>query len=243
MALKLKSVPNFRSFVMGTYTLIIATIAVVGVMFDPTRRLYMWMASYVWGRPLLALGGIKLVVKGGEKLDASKSYIVCANHSSQMDIPVIFAALGIPVRFMAKKSIFYVPIFGWSMWLAGFIPVDRSSSRKARESINEAAQKIKNGPSLLVFPEGTRSPDGEIHSFKSGAFVIAQKAGVPILPVAIRGSHNVLPKDTVRISPGTVEFVIGTPISTTDSNSIDKEKIRQLTKSAICEMFETGNPV
>ncbi|MBN2340161.1 MAG: 1-acyl-sn-glycerol-3-phosphate acyltransferase [Deltaproteobacteria bacterium] len=228
---------------MGLYTLFLATVAVVGVFLEPTGRLYMWIAGNLWGRTVLSIGGIRLVVKGRENIQKKQTYVVCANHASQMDIPAVFGGLNIPVRFMAKKSLFFIPIFGWSMWLAGFIPVSRTSTRKARESIQKAARKVKKGPSVLVFPEGTRSANGQIQSFKSGAFVLALQAGVPILPVAIRGSYQVFPRNTVKVSPGTIEFVIGTPIQVTDVDMNGKEIIRQRTKDAISKMFETGDSV
>ncbi|MBN2531099.1 MAG: 1-acyl-sn-glycerol-3-phosphate acyltransferase [Deltaproteobacteria bacterium] len=236
-------IPNLKTVLMLLYTLIIASFAVVGLLFDPTGRLYIWMARYAWGRVLLAIGGIRLVVKGGEEILLKQPYVICANHASQTDIPAIFCGLSIPVRFMAKKSLFFIPIFGWSMWLARMIPVNRSSSRKARESIRKAAQKVKNGTSVLVFPEGTRSLDGQVGNFKSGAFVLAAMAGVPILPIAIRGSHDVLPKDSVRVKSGTIEMIIGSPISVEDVATSEKDQLRKRTHDAISRMFETGNPV
>lgn len=227
---------------MALYTLFLATVAVLGLFVEPTGRLYMWIAGNLWGRVVLAIGGIQLVVKGGEHLDSKQPYVICANHASQMDIPAIFGGLSIPVRFMAKKSLFFIPIFGWSMWLARFIPVNRGSSRKARASIRNAAKKVKNGPSVLVFPEGTRSPDGQIKKFKSGAFVLAVQAEVPILPVAIRGSFDVLPKDSVRPKRGVIEFVIGKPIATDGVAISEKDKLRQQTREVISQMFETGEP-
>ena len=228
---------------MAMYTLFLASVAVLGLFVEPTGRLYMWIAGNLWGKVLLGIGGIRLVVTGGDKVQRKQPYVICANHASQMDIPAIFGGLRIPVRFMAKKSLFYIPIFGWSMWLARFIPVDRASTRKARASITKAAKKVKNGPSVLVFPEGTRSPDGEIKSFKSGAFVLAEQAGVPILPVAIRGSFAVLPKDSIRPKRGVIEFVIGTPIFPSESNADQKDGLRRRTREAITQMFETGVPV
>jgi 1-acyl-sn-glycerol-3-phosphate acyltransferase len=236
-------IPNFRSTLMGLYTFFLATVAVVGLFVEPTGRLYMWIAGNLWGKVLLAIGGIRLEVKGGELVDPRQPYVICANHASQMDIPTIFGGLRIPVRFMAKKSLFFIPIFGWSMWLARFIPVDRGSSRKARASIKKAASKVKNGPSVLVFPEGTRSPDGKIQKFKSGAFVLAMQAGVPVLPVAIRGSHDILPRDSVRVKRGTIEFIIGSPISLQDGDADTKDRLLKKTREAISQMFETGIPV
>jgi 1-acyl-sn-glycerol-3-phosphate acyltransferase len=236
-------IPNFRGALMGLYTLFLATVAVAGLFVEPTGRLYMWIAGNLWGKVVLAIGGVRLEVKGGERVAPKQPYVICSNHASQMDIPAIFGGLRIPVRFMAKKSLFYIPIFGWSMWLARFIPVDRGSTRKARASIQKAARKVKSGPSVLVFPEGTRSPDGQMKTFKSGAFVLAIQAGVPILPVAVRGSYDVLPKDSFRVKPGVIEFVIGTPISVKDADMASKDLLQKRTRDAIAEMFETGHPV
>jgi 1-acyl-sn-glycerol-3-phosphate acyltransferase len=227
---------------MGLYTLGLAAVAVVGTFIEPTGRLYMWIARHIWGRVVLGIGGVRLETVGGEGVDWRTPYVVCANHASQLDIPALFGALPMPVRFLAKKSLFYIPIFGWSMWLARFIPVDRSAGRKSRDALAKAAARIRKGPSLLVFPEGTRSPDGAVRKFKSGAFVMAIQAGIPVLPVAIRGSFEVFPRNTVKVTPGVIRIVIGAPVPTARYTPSDKEALRQQVEDAVTNMHRTGLP-
>jgi 1-acyl-sn-glycerol-3-phosphate acyltransferase len=238
-----KVIPNVRSSLVILYTMIMALFAMPSVLIDPSGRLYTAIARYLWGKVLVKIAGIRLKVITASDIDWNRIYVVTANHASQMDIPSLFSGLEMPIRFMAKKSLFYIPVFGWSMWAANFIPVSRSSGKKARRSVDAAAGKIKKGPSLMVFPEGTRTPDGEIQKFKSGAFILAIKAQTPILPVAIRGSYKILPKDTMKMTPGPIELIIGKPIFTDNMTIADKEALKSTVQSRIIQMVKTGEPV
>ena len=205
---------NLRAFVMLTLTLLWAALGILIMVINPTGRLYLWLAHTTWSRQLLRIGGLPITVKGLEHIERGKSYVVCVNHQSLVDIPVLFAALPIPIRFMAKKSLFYIPIFGWSLYAAGFVPVDRNGGKKAREALRRAAMRIRDGRSVTVFPEGTRSPDGKIHEFKAGAFILAIESGAPILPVVIRGTFEAAPKSTICVWPHPVEVSVCEPIQT-----------------------------
>ncbi len=184
------------------------------------------------------LGGCNVTVKGGEAVDWKRPYVICANHQSQMDIPLLFAHIPAGVRFLAKRSLFYIPIFGWMLAIARFIPVDRGKKGRARKSIMKAAKKMGNGPSLLVFPEGTRTHDGSLQPFKSGAFIIGIQAGVPILPVAIKGTYDILPRDYMNIRPGRVTLTIGDPIETDQLTIKDKQDLGQQTYDAVARMLD-----
>ena len=234
---------NLRSAVMLLWTLVWTTFGIVVALLEPTGRLYMHLARAGWAPQVLWLGGVDLQVVGGEKLDRSRPYVVAANHASQLDIPVLFHGLGFPIRFLAKRSLFYIPLFGWSLWLAKFIPVDRGRSRRARASIDRGAERIRRGPSLMVFPEGTRTPDGAVKRFKSGAFVMAIKSGVPLLPVAIRGTFDAVPKSRLAMKPGPVQLVIGEPIRTEGVALTEKEALRRRVQRAVETMHATGEPV
>lgn len=195
-------------------TLLWAGLGIFVMVVNPTGRLYLWLAHKTWSRQLLWIGGLPLTVRGLENIDKNKSYVVCVNHQSLIDIPVLFAALPIPIRFMAKKSLFYIPIFGWSLWAAGFVPVDRNGGKKARAALRHAAERIRNRRSVTVFPEGTRSPDGKIHDFKAGAFILAIESGSPVLPVVIKGTFESAPKSAICVHPHPVEVVVCSPVST-----------------------------
>lgn len=224
---------------MIVHTLVWTAIGIVAMVINPTGQLYMWLARVGWARQVMALGGMPLTVKGMENIEPKQSYIICANHTSLLDIPSLFAGLPIPIRFVAKKSLFYIPIFGWSMWLAGFVPITRGAGKKARDSLRQAVKRVKNGRSVILFPEGTRSPDGQIHAFKSGAFIMAIESGLPILPVVIRGTHRAGPKQAIRVYPHPVELIIGPPISSAGLNPKERYELREQTRNTMLEMFES----
>src|SRR5262249_20779655 len=148
---------------------------------------------------VLWAGGARLVVWGRENADPRRPTIYASNHQSTSDIPALLAALPVNIRFVAKKQLRWVPIVGWYLQLAGHIIVDRSNTRSAIASLDRGAQKIRAGTSILVFPEGTRSPHRRILPFKKGPFALALKAGVPICPVTVEGSGKLMPKRSWRI--------------------------------------------
>jgi 1-acyl-sn-glycerol-3-phosphate acyltransferase len=137
----------------------------------------------------------------------------------------MFAYLPYQFKIMAKKELFYVPFMGWHLWTAGNFPVDRSDPRKTAHSLRNVVAGVRAGKSLAVFPEGTRSPDGRLREFKPGSFKIALRAGVPVVPVAIRGTYQILPKHSLVPRPGKVEVIIGKPIST---DGMSEKDVRDL---------------
>ena len=227
---------NLRAFIMIVHTLLWTAIGIVVMVINPTGQLYMWLARVGWARQMMWLGGMPLTVKGLHNITPKQSYIVCANHQSLLDIPTLFAGLPIPIRFVAKKSLFYLPIFGWSMWLAGFVPITRGAGKKARDSLRRAVQRVRHGRSVILFPEGTRSRDGRIQSFKSGAFIMAIEAGLPILPVVIKGTFEAGPRQAIRVDPHPIELVIGEPILTTGLNPKERYELRERTRDVMLKM-------
>ncbi len=164
-----------------------------------------------WSRRLLRQAGVALDVRGKERVDPATTYVIMSNHQSYYDIPVLFQALGIPVRMVAKEELFRIPVWGRAMRDAGFIPVDRSKGRQALNRLFEARQRLEqDGTHLWIAPEGTRSPDGRLLPFKRGGFQLASVTGLPILPVSIdgsieihrRGSHVIHRNVTVRVTVG-----------------------------------------
>jgi 1-acyl-sn-glycerol-3-phosphate acyltransferase len=224
---------NFRAFVLLLHTLAWTAIGIVVMLLNPTGRLYMYLARVGWARQALFFGGLPTTVIGLENIRPGQSYVVCSNHQSLLDIPVVVGTLPLPLRFVAKRSLFYIPIFGWSMYAAGFIPVDRGAGKKAHESLKRAAKRLTRGTCVVIFPEGTRSPDGELHSFKSGAFVIAIESGIPILPVAVKGTFQAGPKSAIRVYPHPVEVRIGAPIPSEGLQQKDRNELRARTREAI----------
>jgi 1-acyl-sn-glycerol-3-phosphate acyltransferase len=156
-----------------------------------------------------------------------------ANHSSLIDTPALFAYLPHQFRIMAKKELFWVPFMGWHLWSAGNFPIDRSDPRKTAKSLRGVIEGVRGGKSLAVFPEGTRTPDGRLQDFKQGAFKIAVRAGVPIVPVSIRGTFQLLPKTTLAPRPGRVDVIIGEPIDTRGYSDKNLSELIARTRAAI----------
>jgi len=190
-----------------------------------------------WARSICAVSGVVVTVTGREHLDAEKPYIFAANHQSQFDILALQGFLGMDFRWLAKKELFKVPIWGPAMRRAGYISVDRSRGRQALKSIGEAAQKISAGTSVIIFPEGTRTRDGKMQNFKSGAMVLAIKSGVDIVPVAIKGTYEILPKGKLLINPGNVLIRIGNPIATKNYKSKDKHVLAKILQEEVTELL------
>lgn len=193
-----------------------------------------------WARLICWCAGVRVTVSGQHNLTVGHPYIFAANHQSQFDIFALQGYLGFDFRWMAKKELFAIPVFGAGMRAAGYISVDRSRGRRALESLNEAAQKINAGTSVIIFPEGTRSADGSLHPFKSGAMVLAIKARVPIVPVAILGTHQVLAKGKLLSCPGQVTIRIGQPIDSTQFKLTDKQALATQLQQEVASLMAEG---
>ena len=192
-----------------------------------------------WARSIASATGVSVVVEGRELLESGKPYIFAANHQSQFDIFALQGFLGVDFRWLAKKELFKVPIWGPAMRRAGYIPIDRSHGREALKSLDEAAQKIAAGTSVIIFPEGTRSKDGKLQDFKAGAMLLAIKSGVDIVPVAIAGTHAVLPKGKLLTTPGKVNIRIGKPIEMKEFRPRDKHDLAKKVEGRVAEMLSS----
>lgn len=169
--------------------------------------------SRLWTWAILKIGGIRLKVKGLEHLDSSRQYIFMANHQSNIDIPVLVQSLiEFQLRWVAKKELLFIPLFGWAMWASRHIVVDRSNRSKAMASLRKARERIEGGICVVLFPEGTRSSDGQFLPFKRGGFVLAVKTQTPIVPITINGSGAILPRGDWRIRGGEIEVIVSEPV-------------------------------
>ena len=193
-----------------------------------------------WGKSILVVSGVKVCVKGLSNIDLSAPYIYMPNHQSNFDIPVLLGHLTVQFRWLAKMELFKIPIFGRAMRKAGYISIDRYHRESAIESLKVAANKIKNGVSVLIFPEGTRSRDGKIQPFKKGGFVMAIDSGIPIVPVVITGTRAIMPKGRFRVYPGHVSMFIRKPIDTSTYIRETKEVLMESVRRVICDNFETS---
>ena len=204
----------------------------LSLLFDRETRKILHAVSTDWGRTIIRWSSIwGIVVTGQEHLQKGKHYILVANHQSLLDILAVCAALPINFKFLAKRELFHIPFMGWSMAAAGYIPVDRASHKSGGEAMQRITRVLNRGVSVLLFPEGTRSPDGKIHAFKMGAFKLARDNKIEILPVVVDGTGQALPKKSWLVRKKSTFIVsIGKPVSFEDfaDSSMEeaKEKIR-----------------
>jgi 1-acyl-sn-glycerol-3-phosphate acyltransferase len=218
-------------FVIVTVPAALATI-LLGV-FDPQGK-HVYGISRFWAWSILALGGVAVRIHGADRLDCQQAYLFVVNHQSNIDIPVLVQALrGFQLRWLAKKELLWVPLFGWAMWAGKHVAVDRGDGAGALATLKKAAKRIANGISVVVFPEGTRSPDGRLLPFKRGAFLLAVKTRAPVVPVTIRGTREILPKGSWRLGAGLVEVHVGAPIQTAGRGAGALRSLAQETQSAI----------
>jgi len=192
----------------------------------------------LWGKSILFVSRVEMSVKGLSNIDPSAPYIYMPNHQSNFDIPVLLGHLAVQFRWLAKVELFKIPIFGHAMRKAGYISIDRNNRESAIKSLNAAANKIKSGVSVLIFPEGTRSRDGKIQPFKKGGFVMAIESGVPIVPVVITGTRSLMTKGKFRVNAGHVRMVIHKPIDTSAYTRETKEALMESVRRVICDSFE-----
>lgn len=193
----------------------------------------------IWAASILRVSGIRVKLKGLRNIDPSKSYIYMANHQSNFDIPVLLAHLPVQFRWLAKAELFKIPLFGLAMKRVGYISIDRGDFRSAVKSLKKAAETIRKGTSVVIFPEGTRSLDGKIHDFKKGGFIMAIDSQVPIVPVVIFGTRAIMPKATLRIRTNNEVLIqVKKPIPTSEYTRKRKDFLMSHVRKSICESFE-----
>ncbi|MEX1330213.1 MAG: lysophospholipid acyltransferase family protein [Desulfobacterales bacterium] len=220
-------------------TAVLSMIAIIVAFFSRTGN-PVHIIARMWSKSILFVSGIKVDVKGLANIDPGKSYIYMANHRSNFDIPVLLGCLPIQFRWLAKAELFKIPIFGRAMSGAGYVKIDRSNRVAAFKSIDEVAAKLKNGVSVMIFPEGTRSQDGHLKPFKKGGFVMAVDSGVPIVPIILRGTRSIMAKGSWRINPDKVTLSIEKPIDTSEFTRDTKEDLIRKVRGVIYDVFEKG---
>jgi 1-acyl-sn-glycerol-3-phosphate acyltransferase len=226
-----------RSFELSAFLralfLIFSAIVFSGLLFIPAYvscfldRSGRWPSYFqrLWCSWLLRTNGIHLKLEGVENLEQSQSYILVSNHASILDIPGIIFAAPVPVRFIAKKSLIWFPIFGFFLYMSDHILIDRESAQSALKSLKKASFLLKSGISIIVFPEGTRSPDGEVKDFKRGAFLLAQHSKFPVVPVSISGTYDMIPRQGWCFWPGAIHVRMGELIPTRELSSTESKSL------------------
>ncbi len=222
--------------VLAVSTIIHAIAAVVAGLFRVRNRIggiYDW-ASTDWSRDILRAAGTPVLAEGLENIPRDQPVMYASNHSSMFDIWALFATLPDSVRFVAKQELFKIPLLGGAMRAVGHIPIDRAAHKKAFEAYGAAARTIQRGTSsILVFPEGTRSRTGELLPFKNAPFGLAIAAQVPIVPVYIHHTFEILPKGAWRLRPRPIHLLVAPPISTTGLGPHDRERLRDEVRAAM----------
>lgn len=221
-------------------TLICAVLAILlALLFSP--RLANQTVAVAWCHILTWLAPVRVVVEGMEHVDSEQSYVVVANHQSQFDIPVIYGYCGLDLRWVMKAELRKVPFIASGCRAIGHIFVNRSDPDQAREAINVAVARLRPGTGLLFFAEGTRSRSGQLLNFKKGAFRVAIDQQMPVLPMTVVGTRDVMPADSIRIRPGTVRLRIHPPIATAGMSVKDLGQLRDGVRDVIAAGLEAGS--
>lgn len=196
------------------WTLICSIIALLSTFSGRNGKAYHRVAQ-LWSQVSLFAAGVKVIVDGAEHIPRDRPIIFMGNHQSNFDILSLFQAIPVRFNWLAKEELFKTPLFGRSMRAAGYIPINRSDGRDSLRSIDMAARLVSGGTSIAIFPEGTRSNDGNLLPFKRGGFVLAAKAGVPIVPFSINGSMKINPPDNfLYLKPGIIRIKFSPPVQT-----------------------------
>jgi 1-acyl-sn-glycerol-3-phosphate acyltransferase len=226
----------FTNLLIYFYTAVCGTLSLCASLLDSRGR---WQHAFarLWSSLILTTSGIRTRVEGIENVVPHKAAIYCANHQSAMDIPILFVNLPVQFRFVAKRSLFKMPFLGWHLKRSGHIPVDRERPREAMRSLDEAAEKIRAGSSVLLFPEGHRSRDGKIGPFKAGSFYLAIQSGVSVVPITLNGTRAVLKPGTYHVRAGQTEMIVHPPIPTGTLTRDDVEALSEKVRARITSRF------
>lgn len=222
-------------------TAIVSALSLIDLLWIRKSEVKAQVFPRYWGRILCVLAGVRVKVEGIENIHPEQTYIFAGNHCSQYDIFSFQGFFPHDFRWIAKKELFRIPLFGQAMHRVGYIPIDRSHGRQAMKSLDEAAKRIASGSSVLIFPEGTRSADGKLQEFKTGAVLLAIKAGVPIVPLGFNGSYNVLPKGSFLPRGGTIVIRIGEPIVTSHYKTADKQKLAMELHASVAQLVDDAS--
>jgi len=224
------------------YTALLGTLSLCASFFDKDGNRQHALGRR-WARWILRTCMIPLEVEGLDNVDAGRAQLYIANHQSAMDIPIVYAALPVQFRILAKKELFSYPFLGWHLKRSGQILIDEKSATASMRSVNRTVDALRSGMPVLIFAEGGRSPDGRIMPFQKGAFIAAAKAQVEIVPMALVGVYELLPMNTYHVKPRPVQLIIGRPISTAGFSARDAGKLTAKTQNVIEDMYYARSPV
>jgi 1-acyl-sn-glycerol-3-phosphate acyltransferase len=221
-----------------TATIIAVALLAVMVVIDDSSPLIERIIR-VWSRVWLAASGTKLEVEGAENIDPKRSYVVVANHLSTLDIMACLLAVPLPIRFLAKKELFRVPVLAQGMRMVGIIEVDRAARGAVHSEVNRQSRElIEKGRSLIIYAEGTRPRNGVMKPFKKGAFTMAISSGLPVLPLSIHGSYEAWPPGTPLVRGGVIKVILDKPVETEGMTTSDTGDLRDQVREVIAGRVE-----
>jgi 1-acyl-sn-glycerol-3-phosphate acyltransferase len=224
------------------YTLVLGLVALPGGLFDRSgRRLHWFSRAWSWLIMKTILSPVK--VTGLDKIDTSKAHVYAVNHASAMDIPVLYVNLPFQFRILFKKELLAYPVVGWQLKRSGQVCIDQQKPTNSLAAIRSAVKSLKAGMPLVIYPEGGRTPDGEIKPFLPGAFFLAIKAQVDIVPVALVGTYELLPMNTYHVKCRPLEMRVGEPISTAGLTMRDMDAVSAKVHKAIEDLYYAESPV
>ncbi|MFB3814738.1 MAG: lysophospholipid acyltransferase family protein [Terriglobales bacterium] len=218
------------------YTMVLGTLSLLSSLFDRSGRVQHWFAR-TWSWLILKTCMCPVYVVDGNKIDTSRPHVYAANHLSALDIPVLYVHLPNQFRIIAKKELFRYPFLGWHLRRSGQLAIDQSNPTSAIRSLRKAVETLREGMPLVIFPEGGRSGTGQIQPFLSGAFYLAIKAQVDVVPLAIVGTYEILPMNHFHVRPGRIELLVGQPISTAGMRLHDIDALAARVQRAIEDMY------
>ncbi|MCA1610296.1 MAG: lysophospholipid acyltransferase family protein [Thermoanaerobaculia bacterium] len=204
--------------------------------FVPPRGDWFLRFARGWARAILAFSGVSVRVLRPERLRGPSPVVLVANHESLADILVLLAHVPFQVRFLAKRSVFSIPVLGWSIRAAGFVPVDRGDRARSASTLDAALARLESGRSVVIFPEETRTRTGELLPFKKGAAVLALRSARPLLPVAISGTRQVLSRESLLPSPGRIVLAVGDRIESAGLETKDRAPLTAAIRAAVSSL-------
>ena len=220
----------------GLATIAFGSVALLASLVDATGR-WQHRIARVWGSAVLRISLSPIRVIGAENLDKNQAAVYAVNHLSYMDTPVVFSKLPFQFRILARHDLFRIPFIGWYLRRSGQIPVDSSHIRSSLSSLNRSVQVLKQGMPLVIFPEGGRSPNGRLQSFLSGVAFIAIRAQVPVVPMALVGTYELMPMHTYHLRPHPLYLVVGKAISTTEYTTKTADTLTRRIHDEIASMY------
>lgn len=229
-----KIITYLKATAVSFVTIIDTTIVLVILKFRGNKFFHPY--TQFWAKRILAIVGVKVKIEGLENIKRDTTYVFTVNHSSFVDIPILQAYLPDPIRIIYKKELEKIPVFGYGLYKSPYISIDRSDPKNAMASLDSAVEAVKTGDSVVIFPEGTRSLDGNIGEFKRGAFLMASRSQKTIIPITLIGAAKIFPPDRFVLKSGTVKMIIGKPI---EGYGTSKAEEKALSESIRNWMIET----